>query len=320
MLKKISSINSKKQLDCQPCENIEFCFTLILPEGFEFNTMTEQDKTKFIEDNLTIAANTECLNCEEVECELEVSEPEGCPPLNAIQLFVEGCIRFLAAVPGVVSETDPDLETSICSQNIICIEEPTPVCLSCPGDCETLEIVDFENVEAKKIDKNSCGDLIFEVTGEFIFNCDEVNGNNDDNICECQVTGAGNTGGMLNRASLQLQVCTGCNPEQSLVRFEDTTSNNEVFLEKLPPEGEIISVECENETEATIEGIAPEVVIDGEEFESCYFILTVTDTPPPDPDTMQMTIICDNEVVYDGEEFELLGQSINIQDCPIPSD
>ncbi|WP_027339764.1 hypothetical protein [Halonatronum saccharophilum] len=87
------------------------------------------------------------------------------------------------------------------------------------------------------------------------------------------------------------------------------------MLTLLPPgPGSIISVSCEDDQAATIEGTA-EVMIDGEDPVLCEFILEVTDTPPPTPDTMRMRIFCDGVEVHDSGVLEFLGQSINIQEC-----
>lgn len=135
------------------------------------------------------------------------------------------------------------------------------------------------------------------------------------NVCECQVTGAGITGPPPNNASIQLAVCTGCTPEQSLVRYKNNIDDQDVELQLLPPgPGEIFSVSCEDDQAAVIEGEAL-VTIAGSDFGLCEFVLRVTDTPPPAPDTIEMEIFCDDQLVHASGELDLLGQSINIIEC-----
>ena len=136
-----------------------------------------------------------------------------------------------------------------------------------------------------------------------------------DEECECQITGAGITGPPPNNASIQIVACPGCTLEPGLVRYENNIGEEDVELILLPPgPGEIFSVSCEDDERAVIEGIA-QVIIDGEDLGLCEFTLEVTDTPPPAPDTIDMTIICNGEIVHASGELELLGQSINILEC-----
>ncbi|MCK8817056.1 hypothetical protein MWH28_06675 [Natroniella sulfidigena] len=139
-------------------------------------------------------------------------------------------------------------------------------------------------------------------------------------VCECQVTGAANIPFPDPPCSpdvvrLTVVACPGCTPEPDQVLYEDTRGEEDVELMLLPPgPGEITSVSCVDDQAAIIEGTA-QVTIGGVNQGICEFILEVTDTPPPTPDTLRMLIICDGIEVHDSGVVDLLGQSINIIEC-----
>ncbi|MCK8826130.1 hypothetical protein [Fuchsiella alkaliacetigena] len=144
--------------------------------------------------------------------------------------------------------------------------------------------------------------------------------------CECQVTGAANITepappGPPDVVKLTVVACPGCTLHLSHITYTNTFGEEDVNLEvsvpgpdPAPSIGEIESVSCDDGEAATITGTA-QIIIGEDDPEICDFILDVTDTPPPTPDTMQMRIICDGVEVHDSGVVELLGQSINIQEC-----
>jgi hypothetical protein len=147
---------------------------------------TEANVAEYIEDNFDIAGFfiENCFQCVPEDCMIETDQTTevNCGTLTVTQAVIQGTIKLIGGIC-VTSDNVPEAasQAPVCSQTLVCIEEPTPVCLACNDSnevCENLRIVGANNLEANLIDI-SCeefggdGDAVWEVSGELVFSCND---------------------------------------------------------------------------------------------------------------------------------------------------
>ena len=318
--------------ECGPCGEVEFCSTLVFPAGFSTpqdpKETTTSDRAEYIEENFDIAAYfvEDCFKCWEKKCTINPDDFDNlsCGPITVTQTVIKGTIKYLSSVClGSDSAITTGSQAAICDKGLICVEEPTAVCVGCKDGCENLRVVGAKDVTANR-EAVVCGRAIWEVTGVLKFACKEPNdippvppvGD-----CDCEIRGAFNVPG-AGQPNMQFTpaVCEGCELEESSFQYRDPEEGVELDVSRVGP-GEVTDVDCDFDpatgiAQATFVGQAPATIC-GEEFEDCTFEITVTDVPPNEgPETAQVTIVCD-ERTYDSGLLEGAGRGIMIRDCPL---
>jgi len=177
---------------CQPCEDIEFCCTLVIPTGFSIPAKNLEDKKQFIADNFELAAHfiPGCFDCKANLCQV----PTDCGLLTVTQLFIKGTIKFTASLSNIINDSvnfnnsvkigpgeinynldegKSDAVTRVCYSDIICIGNLTPVCLTCNQDCNKLKIsgAEVNPNDVQLIGTSGNEDVIWEVKGTLDFEC-----------------------------------------------------------------------------------------------------------------------------------------------------
>ncbi len=155
---------------CQPCEDVEFCCTLVIPQGFSIPANNLENKKQFIADNFELAAYfvPDCFKCKEEPCKI----PTNCGSITVTQLSIKGTIKFIADVSNITGDT-ADGSAAICCSDIVCIKEFTPVCLDCGANCQTLEITGgkVQPSDVRLVGTSCSGDTVWEIKGTLIFDC-----------------------------------------------------------------------------------------------------------------------------------------------------
>ncbi|ADL11620.1 hypothetical protein [Acetohalobium arabaticum] len=338
---------------------VPFCCVQVVPGNLE----VVEDRLEAEDLKMTFTPKLECcIKEEDLSC---IADNVSCS-IDGEVLRLVGCIEYaISTINGTPDPVRGDFSTEAPQQNSADVSCKSTVCvneiiccgqdLECPDDLDLNEItVNFEDAKVKDCPKwaDEPDKKIIKFTGKFrlptLPTCPDENGNGngdgngngngngndngdngDEEVCGCQVTGDLNTGGNPDeRVDLNLQVCTGCTPENSLVSYNNTLEDNDIQLDLSPddeePEG-IDLVTCEEIAEiegglrATIEGQAS-VTVGEDSFAACDFTIVVTDTPPPTSDTIEeVEIICDDQSVHTVTEPIEGAQAINIQDiCPLP--
>ncbi|GAB6138546.1 hypothetical protein [Halanaerobaculum tunisiense] len=175
--------------ECEDCEEIPFCCTLVIPEGFE---IPDDDEEDYIEENFDLAAYfvDGCFDCLEIPCALET---ETCGEIAVTQLAIKGCIKTIGSLC-VVSESAPEAgsQAAVCSEDLICVDPEdfdleeddfVPVCVgcgaSCPGEDGTLRVIgaNVDDVDELDNDDNDdlCGEQVWQIEGTLEFACAPVN-------------------------------------------------------------------------------------------------------------------------------------------------
>ncbi|GAB6138545.1 hypothetical protein [Halanaerobaculum tunisiense] len=246
--------------ECEDCEEIPFCCTLVIPEGFE---IPDDDEEDYIAENFDLAAYfvDGCFDCLEISCALET---ETCGEIAVTQLAIRGCIKTIVSLC-VVSESAPEAgsQAAVCSEDLICVDPEdfdleeddfVPVCIGCGASClgedGTLRVIGANVDEVDELDDDDndelCGEQVWQIEGTLEFACgivdDEDNGDNGDNgddeeVCECQVTTPGGTDTECTidtpedvestDCTLNIQVCTGCNVNGSSIDYTNTFIDDE---------------------------------------------------------------------------------------------
>ena len=170
--------------ECGERGTVEFCSTLIFPKGFSLPP--EVDPEEYVEENFDIAAYfvDGCFKCWEERCTINTQNIEGlnCGPLTTKQILIKGTIKYLSSLC-LVSDSAPEAgsQAAICDTGLICIEEPTIVCIGCQGGCEDLRVVGAKNVEATlKTTTCDCSQDVWEIRGELKFACEKIDNDNKD--------------------------------------------------------------------------------------------------------------------------------------------
>jgi hypothetical protein len=312
---------------CQELETIEFCCTLVIPDGFSapVEPLTVANVAEYIEENFDLAAyfDEDCIECTEQICRIDT----GFGDIAITEILIEGCIKFIGGIC-VASDSAPETgsQAPVCCEGTICIPEPTAVCFGLNASCENLRVVDVDNVEATRVGL-SCGDAVWNVTGELVFACapcpvttttttstttsttttsttstttTTTTTAAPDRVCFCQVTTA--PGATIDECdviigdgcpcdcSLQVEVCTGCMVNGSQIEYEE--GDNSLIYQQVGGSpfnvGELCSVTCPTDDTAEIRGL-------GEwNGELCNFLITLTEVPEED-DEGTITIYCPGE-------------------------
>ncbi|GAB6098381.1 hypothetical protein JCM16358_02600 [Halanaerocella petrolearia] len=163
---------------CIPPEDIEFCFTLVVPAGFSIPGDTLAEQEEFIAENFDVAAyfleEEGCFECFSQECAID-TEFTG---VGVTEVFIEGCIKLIGGLC-VASDSAPETgsQAPVCTSTIICVDEFTPVCLDSEASCENLRvigandiIVDFVETTCSEFCRKD-GDEIWEIRGVLEFAC-----------------------------------------------------------------------------------------------------------------------------------------------------
>ncbi|OCL26415.1 hypothetical protein U472_10455 [Orenia metallireducens] len=157
---------------CQELETIEFCCTLVIPDGFSapVEPLTVANVAEYIEENFDLAAyfDEDCFECTPLECRINTTFGD----IAVTEILIKGCIKFIGGIC-VASDSAPETgsQAPVCCEGTICVPEPTAVCFGgVDASCENLRVVDVDNVEATRVGL-SCGDAVWNVTGELVFAC-----------------------------------------------------------------------------------------------------------------------------------------------------
>ncbi|AGB41295.1 hypothetical protein Halha_1350 [Halobacteroides halobius DSM 5150] len=167
---------------CVPPEDIEFCFTLVIPAGFSIPGDTLEERENYIEENFDLAAyfleEEGCFECAAEECAVQV-EFDGVATLAITEIFIEGNIKLLGGIC-VVSDSAPETgsQAPVCDSTIICVDEPTAVCVASDANCDDLRVIGAKNIVADLVNV-TCGEFgadgeeTWEIRGELEFACGE---------------------------------------------------------------------------------------------------------------------------------------------------
>ena len=164
-------------LECEACEPVDFCCTLVIPEGFSIPSATPR---AYLRDNFDVAAyfDEDCIEYMEEECfaNVENQEETGCKQIAVTQIFIQGCIKLIGGVCVASDSGGEDAaQAPVCCNSTVCVPELQPVCLGCEASFSDLRVVgvdiDFVANEEPRFVGESCGDEIWEITGTLKFAC-----------------------------------------------------------------------------------------------------------------------------------------------------
>lgn len=156
-------------VECGPCETIDFHSTLVFPAGFSL-PVAPDDRADYIAENFDTAIHfdDECFSCEEEVC---VVDNADCGPIKTKQLIIQGMLKYLSSLC-IASDSAPEAgsQAAVCDTGTICVPEPTVVCVGCQGGCADLRVIGVEVTDVEHVGV-SCGRSIWEVTAELEFAC-----------------------------------------------------------------------------------------------------------------------------------------------------